>query len=47
MPYRTMGDVIGGLVITFANITTAKDLEKTLHAEIARLKLELEGGDLP
>ncbi len=25
MPYRTMEDVIGGVVITFADITAAKD----------------------
>jgi len=40
MPYRTMDDVIGGLVITFTNITAAKSLEAELRAEIARLKAE-------
>ena len=38
MPYRTMEDVIAGVVITFANITGAKVLEAELRAEIARLK---------
>ena len=38
MPYRTMEDVIGGVVITFANITAAKTVEAKLREEIARLK---------
>jgi two-component system CheB/CheR fusion protein len=38
MPYRTIEDVIGGVVITFANITAAKALEAELRAENARLK---------
>ena len=38
MPYRTMEDVIGGVVITFADITAAKTLEAELREEIARLK---------
>ncbi|MDZ4186210.1 MAG: CheR family methyltransferase [Desulfuromonadales bacterium] len=38
MPYRTMEDVIAGVVITFANITGAKVLEAELRAEIERLK---------
>ncbi|MFZ3207797.1 MAG: CheR family methyltransferase, partial [Geobacteraceae bacterium] len=42
MPYRTMEDVIGGVVITFANITAAKTLEAELHKENARLKGLLE-----
>jgi chemotaxis methyl-accepting protein methylase len=37
MPYRTMSDVIGGVVITFSNITTAKALEAELREEIATL----------
>jgi chemotaxis methyl-accepting protein methylase/outer membrane murein-binding lipoprotein Lpp len=37
MPYRTMDDVIGGVVITFSNITAAKSLEAELREEIARL----------
>jgi two-component system CheB/CheR fusion protein len=41
MPYRTMEDVIAGVVITFANITAAKGLEAELRAEIAKLKNEL------
>ncbi len=38
MPYRTMEDVIDGVVITFAEITAAKALEAELRAEIAKLK---------
>jgi len=38
MPYRTMEDVIGGVVITFADITAAKTLEAELREEISRLK---------
>jgi len=38
MPYRTMEDVIAGVVITFSNITAAKALEAELRAEIAKLK---------
>jgi two-component system CheB/CheR fusion protein len=45
MPYRTMEDVIGGVVITFAEITAAKTLESELRAENERLKRLLgEGG---
>ncbi|MGB9079699.1 MAG: PAS domain-containing protein, partial [Desulfuromonadaceae bacterium] len=44
MPYRTMEDVIAGVVITFSNITAAKVLEAELRAENARLKGLLEGG---
>jgi two-component system CheB/CheR fusion protein len=44
MPYRTMEDVIGGVVITFADITAAKTLETELREEIARLKKQLESG---
>jgi chemotaxis methyl-accepting protein methylase len=40
MPYRTMDDVIGGVVITFANITTAKAVEAELRGEIERMKQE-------
>jgi two-component system CheB/CheR fusion protein len=42
MPYRTMDDVISGVVITFANITAAKTLEAELRAENARLKAIIE-----
>jgi two-component system CheB/CheR fusion protein len=38
MPYRTLDDVIGGVVITFSNITAAKKLEAELREEIERLK---------
>ena len=41
MPYRTMEDVIAGVVITFVNITVAKTLEAELRAEIKKLKGEL------
>ncbi len=37
MPYRTMEDVISGVVITFAEITAAKKLEAELRGEISRL----------
>jgi two-component system CheB/CheR fusion protein len=42
MPYRTMEDVIGGVVITFSNITAAKKLEAELREENARLKRLLD-----
>ena len=42
MPYRTVEDVIGGVVITFTGISAAKALEAELRAEIARLKELLE-----
>jgi two-component system CheB/CheR fusion protein len=40
MPYRTVEDVIGGVVITFANITATKTLEAELREEIERLKVK-------
>ncbi|HEY6872571.1 MAG TPA: chemotaxis protein CheB [Geobacteraceae bacterium] len=45
MPYRTMEDVIDGVVITFADITVAKTVEAELREENARLKklLKAEG----
>jgi len=42
MPYRTMEDVIAGVVITFTNITATKKLEAELRSEIARLTSLLE-----
>jgi chemotaxis methyl-accepting protein methylase len=45
MPYRTMEDIIGGVVITFSNITAAKTLEAQLREENARLKSLLEAGN--
>jgi hypothetical protein len=45
MPYRTMEDVIAGVVITFSNISAAKKLEAELRAEIARLNSLLEAKD--
>lgn len=44
MPYRTLEDIIGGVVITFANITAAKSLEADLRQEIAELKGLLNAG---
>jgi len=41
MPYRTKEDVIGGVVITFAEITAAKRLEQQLREENAELKSQL------
>jgi chemotaxis methyl-accepting protein methylase len=38
MPYRTIEDVIAGVVITFANITAFKQSDTELLKEIARLK---------
>jgi chemotaxis methyl-accepting protein methylase len=43
MPYRTMEDVIVGVVITFTNISAAKTLETELRDENARLKDRLKG----
>ena len=34
MPYRTIDDITGGVVITFVNITAAKVLEKQLRKQI-------------
>jgi two-component system CheB/CheR fusion protein len=42
MPYRTIEDVIAGVVITFSNITAAKGLEAELREKIARLERQLE-----
>ena len=42
MPYRTMEDVIDGLVITFSDISAAKELEAKLREENARLMSLLE-----
>jgi len=44
MPYRTMEDVISGVVTTFTNITAAKKLETTLRDEIAGLQSQIEAG---
>ena len=38
MPYRTMDDLIDGVVITFTDITAAKTLEAELRGENAKLK---------
>jgi chemotaxis methyl-accepting protein methylase len=45
MPYRTMEDVIDGVVMTFTDITAAKTLEAKLIEDNARLKkrLKVEG----
>jgi two-component system CheB/CheR fusion protein len=42
MPYRTMEDIIAGVVITFSNITAAKTLEAELREENARLKKHMK-----
>ena len=42
MPYRTMDDVISGVVITFADVSAAKELEAQLREEIAGLKAQLK-----
>ncbi len=44
MPYRTIDDVIGGVVITFADITEAKTLENELRGQVEQLKHQFEGG---
>jgi len=44
MPYRTIEDVIAGVVITFSDITAAKGLEAELREENARLKSLLKTG---
>jgi len=44
MPYRTMEDVIGGVVITFADITAFKRSETELRSENARLAGLLTAG---
>lgn len=44
MPYRTMNDVIAGLVMTFTNITSAKKLEMELREENDKLRLQLSAG---
>jgi len=44
MPYRTMDDVIAGVVITFMDITATKTLEAELREENARLHSLLNAG---
>lgn len=39
LPYRTLADVIDGVVMTLSNITATKLLEATLREEIRRCKL--------
>ena len=41
MPYRTLDDRIDGVVITFADISVAKALEKKLRAKQAGLEKHL------
>jgi two-component system CheB/CheR fusion protein len=38
MPYRTLENMIDGVVMTFMDITAAKKLEAELRAEIVKLK---------
>ncbi len=40
MPYRTLENLIDGVVMTFSDITAAKKLEAELREEIARVKSE-------
>ena len=40
MPYRTLENMIDGVVMTFSDITAAKKLEAELREEIARMKSE-------
>jgi two-component system CheB/CheR fusion protein len=42
MPYRTMDDVIDGVVMTFSDITAVKTMEAELREEIAGLKKKYE-----
>ncbi len=44
MPYRTMDDLVDGVVITFADITAAWDLEVKLRAQHAALEARLADG---
>jgi two-component system CheB/CheR fusion protein len=46
MPFRTIDDIIGGVVITFADITAAKRLEAELRGEIFRLNGILKASTL-
>jgi len=46
MPYRTMEDIIAGVVITFADITAYKQSDSELRSENARLKGLIETGAL-
>jgi hypothetical protein len=39
MPYRTLENMIDGVVMTFSDITAAKKLEAELRAEITRMKV--------
>jgi two-component system CheB/CheR fusion protein len=43
MPYRTLDDRIDGVVVTFADITTAKTLEAKLRAKQAGLEKQVAG----
>lgn len=43
MPCRTMDDVIGGVVLTFSDITASKKLETELREEISRLRRSAQG----
>ncbi|OGU13064.1 MAG: chemotaxis protein CheB [Geobacteraceae bacterium GWC2_53_11] len=44
MPYRTMDDVIDGVVLTFTDITASRKLEQELREENARLRALLKAG---
>jgi len=43
MPYRTMDNVIDGVVITCIDITAAKRIEHELQDKIAKLEAQITG----
>jgi len=43
MPYRTLDNRIDGVVITFADVTTARAVEAELRSRHASLERRLEG----
>ena len=47
LPYRTLGNMIDGVVITFTDITVSKTLEAELRATEARLRGMLEESGAP
>lgn len=46
MPYRTLENMIDGVVITFADITASKTLERNMQAAQAGLKKQISDQDL-
>jgi hypothetical protein len=43
LPYRTLENMIDGVVITFTDITGSKELEAELRTNEARLRARLKG----